>query len=182
MHGGMSRRQVRRLEEAMADPLVLINTFEVSHEDAERFVAAWGRGGTTLPLSLVRGHRAASGGHAQCRLPVRQHRPLADRRGLPDCHAKPWLPGVSCAPGRVPAASGPCWLVGLEAIGPGLPPARERDHHQVSRSGQRGGCEAGWVLAGWLDMTGAAGLALLRACRCWPRWAVSRCARYPRRR
>jgi hypothetical protein len=60
----------------------------------------------------------------------------------------------------VPAASGPCWLVGLEAIGPGLPPARERDHHQVSRSGQRGGCEAGWVLAGWLDMTGAAGLAL----------------------
>jgi hypothetical protein len=50
------------LEEAMADPLVLINTFEVSHEDAERFIAAWGRGGTTLPLSLVRGYRAASGG------------------------------------------------------------------------------------------------------------------------
>jgi hypothetical protein len=43
MHGGMSRRQVRRLEEAMADPLVLINTFEVSHEDAERFIAAWER-------------------------------------------------------------------------------------------------------------------------------------------
>jgi hypothetical protein len=62
MHGGMSRRQVRRLEEAMAGPLVLINTFEVSHEDAERFIATWGRGGTTLPLSLVRGYRAASGG------------------------------------------------------------------------------------------------------------------------
>jgi hypothetical protein len=30
----------------MADPLVLINTFEVSHEDAERFIAAWGRGGS----------------------------------------------------------------------------------------------------------------------------------------
>jgi heme-degrading monooxygenase HmoA len=46
----------------MADPLVLINTFEVSHEDAERFIAAWRRGRTTLPLSLVRGYRAASGG------------------------------------------------------------------------------------------------------------------------
>jgi hypothetical protein len=43
MHGGMSRRQVRRLEEAMADPLVLINTFEVSREDAERFIVAWGK-------------------------------------------------------------------------------------------------------------------------------------------
>ena len=29
----------------MADPLVLINTFEVSHEDAERFIAAWEEAG-----------------------------------------------------------------------------------------------------------------------------------------
>jgi heme-degrading monooxygenase HmoA len=42
MDGGMSRRQVRRLEEAVADPLVLINAFEVSRRDyAERFIAAW---------------------------------------------------------------------------------------------------------------------------------------------
>ena len=41
MDGGMSRSQVRRLEAAMADPLVLINAFEVPREDAEQFIAAW---------------------------------------------------------------------------------------------------------------------------------------------
>jgi hypothetical protein len=74
----------------MADPLVLINTFEVSRDYAERLIAAWGEdAGLPFRSAWLCGHRAASGGHPQCGLPVRQHRSLADRRGLPAATQSP---------------------------------------------------------------------------------------------
>jgi hypothetical protein len=69
----------------------------------------------------LRRHRAAQGSDAGRRFPVREHRPLAERRRLQGSNPEPGLSGISRRPGRIPAASRPlprrAHLTALWAVG-----------------------------------------------------------------
>lgn len=91
----------------MADPVILINAFEVPAADADAFIAAWEKARDHLRSQPGYLHTAAPGDHAGRRVPVRQHRALADSRGLHRLRAKPWFRRVSRRPGPLPAAFRP---------------------------------------------------------------------------